>query len=166
MMDDFQEAFDYACTQAPAAFDRDGYHSNILIVHTGDTHIIPIDYEDDQEKEILYFLLSIAIRGQATWYIQVAEAWYVSRPLDDILGADRPSLNPDRREALLVHAHHRDGRRLSMMWNIRRPESGRPYLEPCDSGQTGWALLDEILLGIEQPASIKIDGNNKLRLND
>jgi hypothetical protein len=167
-MDDFEDTFDFVCERAPMLFKKDGFHTNMLFFGmNGKRGAWPLIYDSEQEKEALYILLEYSIKGCADWYIQIAEAWVISGHLDDALGALRPSLNQKRDEALMIFGRHIDGRILSRYWKIVRPLGAGVYLEPwTESPKRVWSLLDKIMLGIDQPAPMRVDDNNRLRIND
>lgn len=162
MSDNFESTFKIFCGTAPVIFDNDGYCAGVLLAGRGDicTEPIPMVWGNEAEKTRLYDDLRIGLQNHVDWYVHVAEGWVLIKPLDDTIGALRPSLNPERGEKLIVMGRHVDGRTLYRSWTIIRPKVGKPSLRlDEESTELGWSLLDEVVLGIQNPAKVVIDND-------
>lgn len=131
-----QELFETATKIAHALFEHD--HEVLPmwhIVKDDGTHaLIPTPWASDDEKDrTIDALRDIFKKEHVQRYAFICEAWSVlasdRRQAQDVIDK-RPSQHPDRREVLRVTAEERNGKTLSGMYYILRPEHGPPKLSP------------------------------------
>lgn len=100
------------------------YH---LITDDGEIEVIVCPWTDDQDKLAMFLEVKNRAREiNATQAVFISEAWAIYRKsIDEMIDADPPSQQPDRRE--IVFAVATDGKStLGRSWQIvRDPESRR-----------------------------------------
>lgn len=163
--DNFEKVYRSVCVMAPQIFLEAGSHVGVLLIGHKDGMVhgpVPMVWYNEAEKEILYRRLTFIYQEHSDWYIQIQEAWTLEKSLDDLLGALRPGLNPDRVEALIVAGRHKDGRSYMHRWNITRQDNKVRLSSPKQETGISWSLLDKVILGIDIPLPMTIDGRGRM----
>lgn len=129
----FENLFEDCCTAAQEDFLRDGglMHVIYALVESEPSPTdprkqmllaLPDKSGNDAEKAAFRKFLRETLAGRVTFYVELAEAWSSIHPanMDDTIGKPRPSLDPNRKEVLIVNGGHKDGRTLYRLWEIKR----------------------------------------------
>lgn len=163
---DFDKVYEGFEEIAQRMFLSDGHHSFIIAVcDRGELDTYQIEFEDESSKRTAYGLLTRRYHGEATFYVQVCEAWMVklSNALDDVIGQLQPSRHPARIEVLEVCGGHRDGRRRLTTWEIKRDPLRLEKMDDLPADARGAGVWDRLLLG-EDVGMMRIDDSGRLRL--
>lgn len=165
MQPDFDQVFEGFEEIAQRMFLRDGHHEFIIAVcDRGELDTYQLQFDDDTTKQTAYALLTRRYHGEATFYVQVCEAWMVklSNALDDVIGQLQPSRHPDRIEVLEVFGAHRGGRRRVTTWEIKRDPLRLEKLD-MEPGVRGAGAWDRMLLGVDVEM-MRFDDSGRMRL--
>jgi hypothetical protein len=131
---ELQEFFANAAENAMRMFNESGevlpmWHAE---PEEGAHLLIATPWSNDEEKDIVQRGLRLAFADhKVVRYAFISEVWLATvRTLDEAKNGPRPSVHPDRREALMIQAEDRYGNRISGEFYILRPEHGKPTLSP------------------------------------
>lgn len=114
--------------------------------------------EEDEGKDLFYTTCrGVALLGQAIAAISIAEAWMATAKPEDLKSGEprvRPKDDPNRTEALILLAEHRDFGTRMYTSAISREDGKRQFADwkLCEGAPAGGAML-----GIVPPVSVYSD---------
>ena len=94
--------------------------------------LIATPWSDDEEKHVAEKALrKVFALHRVKRYAFISEVWMAQvKSFDEVDNGPRPSVHPDRREAVMIAAEDRYGNSISGVFYILRPEHGPAKLSP------------------------------------
>lgn len=145
----FGDYLQHVANFAMETFLSDGEHSPVLIVTEGTrtaVYDVAAFYAAGIEgRQALEDALRHRYKGEASWFILVAEAWGASGMRDPAEAArSSPSQDPQRVEIFFVAGVRRDGARGNAAFEVKRDDDGNlTETKPYDASGADFASLWE-----------------------